>query len=76
MYTILIVELSSIVLLNKIILLLKVNKNVNSIVELSRNRIIVIITRILIVRIILQSTIIILIEYSYINLISTFNINR
>ena len=75
-YTILIAELSSIVLLNKAILLLKVNKNVNSTVELSRDRVIVVITRILTARIALRSTVVMLTEHSHIDLISTFNVDR
>jgi hypothetical protein len=53
-----------------------VNENVDSIVELSRDRVTVMIARILTARIVLRSTIIVLTEHSHINLISTFDVNR
>ena len=76
MHMILTAELSSIILLDEAILLLKVNKNVDSVVELSRNRITVVIARILAVRIILRFTVVVLTEYSYVNLTSTFDVDR
>jgi len=74
MHMILTAELSSIILLDEAILLLKVNKNVDSVVELSRNRITVVIARILAV--ILRFTVVVLTEYSYVNLTSTFDVDR
>jgi hypothetical protein len=53
-----------------------VNENVDSAVKLSRDRVTVVITRILIVRITLRSTIIVLTEYSHIDLTSTFDVDR
>ena len=56
--------------------LLEVNKNVNSLIELSRNRVVVIVTRVLTTRIILQSNVITSIEDSYLDLASSLNISR
>ena len=50
---ILIVKYVSSIRLIDTVLLLEVNENVNSLVKLSRNRIIVIVTKVLIIRIIL-----------------------
>jgi hypothetical protein len=75
-HMILMAELSSIVLLDEATLLLKVNENVDGIVELGRDRVTVVITRILTARIALRSTIVVLTEHSHIDLTSTFNIDR
>jgi hypothetical protein len=75
-HVILTAELSGIILLNKATLLLKVNENVDGAVELGRDRVAVVIARILTARIALRSTIVVLTEHSHINLTSTFNIDR
>jgi hypothetical protein len=56
------------------VLLLEVNKNVDSPVELSRNRVAVVITRVLIARIALRSNIVVSTEDGYLDLASSLNV--
>jgi hypothetical protein len=57
-------------------LLLEVNKNVNGPVELGRNRVAVVIARVLTVRIVLRSNVVASVEDGYLDLASSLNVGR